>query len=65
MVGVGTFDMSLSLVYEAGLVVSLDFGSTVYPGIGVAYRGRKFLDFMDPEFTGNTSSVVIFVSIGF
>ena len=65
MAGLGTFDMQISIFYEAGLDLTFDFGSTVYPGIGVAYRGRKFLEFMDKKYTGTTSAVLIYASIGF
>lgn len=65
MAGLGTFDMQISIFYEAGLDFTFDFGSTVYPGIGVAYRGRKFLEFMDKKYTGTTSAVLIYASIGF
>ena len=65
MAGLGTFDMQISIFYEAGLDLTFDFSSTVYPGIGVAYRGRKFLEFMDKKYTGTTSAVLIYASIGF
>ncbi|MBO4533610.1 MAG: trypsin-like peptidase domain-containing protein [Treponema sp.] len=65
MAGLGTFDVQLSVLYEAGLGVSFDIGSTFYPGLGVAYRGRKFMDFMDDSFTGTTSAVLIYISLGF
>ena len=65
MAGLGTFDMQISIFYEAGLDLTFDFGSTVYPGLGVAYRGRKFLEFMDKKYTGTTSAVLIYASIGF
>ena len=65
MAGLGTFDMQLSVSYEAGLACTFDFGSTVYPGLGIAYRGRKFIPFMDKIFTGTTSALLIYASIGF
>ena len=65
MAGLGTFEMQLSLFYEAGLGITFDFGSGIYPGLGVAYRGRKFLEFMDKKYTGTTSAVLIYASIGF
>ena len=65
MAGLGTFDMQLSVSYEAGLACTLDLGSSIYPGLGIAYRGRKFIPFMDKLYTDTTSSVLIYLSIGF
>lgn len=65
MADIATFETQLSVSYEAGLSCTFDFGSTVYPGLGIAYRGRKFIPFMDKIFTGTTSSLLIYVSIGF
>lgn len=55
----------INLFYEAGLACTLEVGSTVYPGFGIAYRGRKFIKFMDSVFEGNLSSVLVYVSLGF
>ncbi len=65
MAGLGTFDVQLSIFYEAGLACTFDFNSTIYPGLGVAFRGRKFLDFMDNKYTGNTSAIIFYASLGF
>ena len=65
MAGLGTFDVQLSIFYEAGLACTFDFNSAIYPGLGVGFRGRKFLDFMDNKYTGKTSAIIFYASLGF
>lgn len=63
--GMASHSPLINFFYEAGLACTLEVGSTVYPGFGVAFRGRKFVKFMDSTFEGNLSSVLVYVSLGF
>ena len=65
LAGLGTFEAQMSAFYEVGLGATFDINTTVYPGIGVAYRGRKFFPFQDKNYTGTTSSILVYVSLGF
>lgn len=65
LAGLGTFEAQMSAFYEVGLGATFDINTIVYPGIGVAYRGRKFFPFQDKNYTGTTSSILVYVSLGF
>ena len=60
-----SFKPMLHIFYDAGFAVSFDINSTIYPGFGVAYRGRQFKDFMESNYEGDTSAVLIYISLGF
>lgn len=63
--GMGSFEPLLSLVYEVGIGFTYTSSLSFYPGFGVAFKGRKFIEFMDSEYDGSVNSVVFYVSIGF
>ena len=65
MAGLASFEPLMNFFYEAGVSFAFDIGSSVYPGLGVAYRGRKFFEFMESKYNGTTSSVVFYITIGF
>ena len=61
----GKFNPLLNFFYEAGVCIAFDTSSTVYPGFGVAYKGRKYIKFMEDTYEGVRDCVQIFVTIGF
>ena len=63
--GMGSFEPLLSVVYEVGLGFTYTSSLSCYPGFGVAFKGRKFIEFMDSEYDGSVNSVVFYVSLGF
>ena len=63
--GMGSHEPMLSVVYEAGVGFTYTSSLSFYPGFGIAFKGRKFIDFMESGYDGTVNSVVFYVSIGF
>lgn len=63
--GAGTFEPMINFFYEAGLGFAFETSSSLKPGFGAAYRGRKYKEFMEFNYDGTTSAVLFYVSFGF
>lgn len=63
--GMGSFEPMLSFVYEAGIRFTYTSSLSCHPGLGIAFKGRKYFEFMESEYDGTVNSVVFYVSLGF
>ena len=63
--GLASSDMMIAFTYEAGIGFTYTSSLSCYPGFGVAFKGRKPLDFMDTFYKDTVNSIMIYVSIGF
>ena len=59
------FKPMLHVFYEAGLSITFDTSLSFYPGLGIAYKGRKYFPFQESTFDGTMNSLLIYLSIGF
>ncbi len=54
-----------NVVYEVGVNVTFDTPFSFYPGLGVAFKGRKYFPFQESTFDGKINSMLVYLTIGF
>lgn len=59
------FHPMMNVFYEAGINIAFDTPYNFYPGLGIAYKGRKYFKFQESTFDGSVNSVLIYLTIGF
>lgn len=54
-----------NVVYELGVNVTFDTSFSFYPGLGIAFKGRKYFPFQESTFDGKINSLLVYLTIGF